>query len=162
MDARSLARPTSDYVLRPKRPADGVAGLRSARYLGKYGSENVSKAVSLSGVPPYLLKTPDNPEGVNKSVFTGIETAIKADRYAFFTESFKNFYNTDVLMGKRISEQSVQASWNVAVRSSATASFECVTIQEFQSGRNFLVSGRGPGHDPICLHENVAHLVGLQ
>jgi pimeloyl-ACP methyl ester carboxylesterase len=86
----------------------------------------VSKAVILSGVPPYLLKTADNPEGVDKNVFTGIETAIKADRYAFFTEFFKNFYNTDVLMGKGVSEQTVQASWNLAAGASATASLACV------------------------------------
>ena len=97
-----------------------------ARYLGKYGPERVSKAVILSGVPPYLLQAPDNPEGVDKSIFTGIEAAIRQDRYAFFTEFFKNFYNTDVLLGKRVSEQAVQASWNVAVASSATATFECV------------------------------------
>jgi non-heme chloroperoxidase len=97
-----------------------------ARYLGKHGSERIRKAVILSGVPPYLLKTADNPEGVPKDVFTGIETAILTDRYAFFSEFFKNFYNTDVLMGKRITEQAVQASWNVAVASSATATFECV------------------------------------
>jgi pimeloyl-ACP methyl ester carboxylesterase len=104
-----------------------MGGGEVARYLGKYGSEDVSKAVILSGVPPYLLKTPDNPEGVDKNVFTGIEAAIKGDRYAFFTEFFKNFYNTDVLMGKRVSEQTVQASWNVAAASSATATFECVS-----------------------------------
>ena len=104
-----------------------MGGGEVARYLGKYGSKDVSKAVILSGIPPYLLKTPDNPEGVDKNVFTGIETAIKADRYAFFTEFFKNFYNTDVLMGKRVSEQTVQASWNVAATSSATATLECVS-----------------------------------
>lgn len=104
-----------------------MGGGEVARYIGKYGSDNVSKAVILSGVPPYLLKTPDNPEGVDQNVFTGIETAVKADRYAFFTEFFKNFYNTDVLMGKLVSEQTVQASWNVAVGSSAIASFECVS-----------------------------------
>lgn len=104
-----------------------MGGGEVARYIGKYGSENVSKAVILSGVPPYLLKTPDNPEGVDKSVFDGIETAIKADRYVFFTEFFKNFYNTDVLLGKRVSEQAVQASWNVAVGSSATATLACVS-----------------------------------
>ena len=104
-----------------------MGGGEVARYLGKYGSKGVSKAVILSGIPPYLLKTPDNPEGVDKNIFTGIETAIKADRYAFFTEFFKNFYNTDVLMGKRVSEQTVQASWNVAATSSATATFECVS-----------------------------------
>jgi non-heme chloroperoxidase len=49
-----------------------------------------------------------------------------ADRYAFFTDFFKNFYNTDLLLGKRISEQAVQASWNVAADASATASLACV------------------------------------
>ena len=50
-----------------------------------------------------------------------------ADRYAFFTGFFQNFYNTDVLLGKRISEQAVQASWNIAASSSATASLACVS-----------------------------------
>ena len=54
----------------------------------------------ISGVPPYLLKTADNPEGVDASVFAGIEKAVAADRYAFFTEFFKNFYNTDLLPGE--------------------------------------------------------------
>jgi non-heme chloroperoxidase len=103
-----------------------MGGGEVARYFGKYGSKGVSKAVILSGVPPYLLKTPDNPEGVDGSVFEGIEKAITTDRYAFFTEFFKNFYNTDVLLNKRVSEQAVQASWNVAAFSSATASLACV------------------------------------
>ena len=103
-----------------------MGGGEVARYLGKYGSKDVSKAVILSGVPPYLLKAADNPEGVDGSVFTGIEKAVAADRYAFFTEFFKNFYNTDVLLGKRVSEQAVQASWNVAATASATASLACV------------------------------------
>jgi non-heme chloroperoxidase len=103
-----------------------MGGGEVVRYLGKYGSQGVAKAVILSGVPPYLLKGPDNAEGVDKTVFTGIETAIKADRYAFFSDFMKNFYNTDVLLGKRVSDQVVQASWNVAMGSSATATFECV------------------------------------
>src|SRR5260221_10727913 len=77
-------------------------------------------------VPPFLLKTPDNPEGVDGSVFEGIEKAVAADRYTFFTGFFKNFYNTDLLLGKRVSEQAVQSSWNVAAGSSATASLACV------------------------------------
>jgi len=103
-----------------------MGGGEVARYLGKYGSKGVSKAVIISGIPPYLLKTADNPEGVDASVFAGIEKAVGADRYAFFTEFFKNFYNTDLLLGKRISEQAVQASWNVAAGASATASLACV------------------------------------
>jgi non-heme chloroperoxidase len=103
-----------------------MGGGEVARYLGKYGSKGVSKAVIISGVPPFLLKTADNPEGVDGNVFEGIKKAVVADRYAFFTEFFKNFYNTDLLLGKRVSEQAVQASWNVASGASATASLACV------------------------------------
>jgi non-heme chloroperoxidase len=104
-----------------------MGGGEVARYLGNYGSKGVSKAVFISAVPPFLLKTPENPEGVDASVFEGIEQAVAADRYAFFTEFMKNFYNTDVLLGKRVSEQAVQASWNVAAGASATASLACVS-----------------------------------
>ena len=103
-----------------------MGGGEVARYIGKYGSKGVRKAVIISGVPPFLLKTSDNPEGVDRSVFQGIEKAVTADRYAFFTDFFKNFYNTDVLLNKRVSDQVVQASWNVAAGSSATASLACV------------------------------------
>ena len=73
-----------------------MGGGEVARYLGKYGSAAVSQAVIIGGIPPFLLKTADNPEGVDGTVFEGIQQAVAKDRYAFFTEFFKNFYNTDV------------------------------------------------------------------
>src|SRR6185312_11961790 len=103
-----------------------MGGGEVARYIGKYGSKGVTKAVFISAVPPFLLKTPDNPHGVDGSVFEGIQKAVAADRYAFFTDFFKNFYNTDVLLGKRVSEAAIQASWNLAANASATASYACV------------------------------------
>ncbi len=103
-----------------------MGGGEVARYIGKYGSKGVTKAVIIGGIPPFLLKTADNTDGVDGSVFEGIQKAVAADRYAFFTEFFKNFFNTDVFLGKRISEQAVQASWNVAAGASATASLACV------------------------------------
>jgi pimeloyl-ACP methyl ester carboxylesterase len=103
-----------------------MGGGEVARYIGKYGSKDVSKAVIIGGVPPFLLKTNDNPEGVDGAVFEGIQKAIAADRYAFFRQFYKDFYNTDVYLGKRVSEQVVQASWNVAAGASATASLACV------------------------------------
>jgi non-heme chloroperoxidase len=103
-----------------------MGGGEVARYIGRFGSKDVSKAVIIGGVPPYLLKTGDNPEGVDAAVFEGIKKAVAADRYAFFTEFFKNFYNTDVNLGKRVSEQAVQASWNTAAIASAHASLACV------------------------------------
>jgi non-heme chloroperoxidase len=59
-------------------------------------------------------------------VFEGIQKAVAADRYAFFTNFFKNFYNTDLLLGKRISQEVLQSSWNVAAGASAAASLACV------------------------------------
>jgi non-heme chloroperoxidase len=103
-----------------------MGGGEVARYIGKYGSKGVSHAVFVSSVPPFLLKTADNPEGVDASVFEGIKKAVASDRYAFFTEFFKNFFNTDVFLGKRISQEAVQASWNIAAGASATASLACV------------------------------------
>ena len=103
-----------------------MGGGEIARYFGKYGPNGASKAVIIGGIPPFLLKTDDNPEGVDASVFEGIQQAVASDRYAFFTGFFKNFYNTDQFLGKRVSEEAVRASWNVAAGASATASLACV------------------------------------
>jgi non-heme chloroperoxidase len=96
------------------------------RYLGTYGSDRVRKAALLGTVPPFLLKTDDNPEGVDKQVFEDIKTAIVKDRYAYFKDFFDNFYNVDKLMPERITEQAWQASFSVAVGSSPYATFACV------------------------------------
>jgi len=96
------------------------------RYLGTYGSGRVRKAALFGAIPPFLLKTDDNPEGVDGSVFDGIKAAIVADRYAYFKDFFDNFYNTDTYAGTRISDQALQASFNVAAGSSATATLACV------------------------------------
>src|SRR3979411_238381 len=85
-----------------------MGGGEVARYFGKYGSKGVSRAVIISGVPPCLRKTRENPEGVDGSVFEGIQKAVSADRYAFFTEFFNNFYNSDLLLNKRVRQQAVQ------------------------------------------------------
>lgn len=111
-----------------------MGGGEIARYFGKYGPKGVSKAVIIGGVPPFLLKTDDNPEGVDASVFEEIKKAVTADRYAFFTEFFKNFYNSDPLLGNRVSKDVMHASWNLAVSASATASLACVStwIEDFR------------------------------
>jgi non-heme chloroperoxidase len=96
------------------------------RYLGTHGSDRVRKAALLGTVPPFLLKTDDNPEGVDKQVFEDIKAAIVSDRYAYFKDFFDNFYNVDKLMPERITEQAWQASFNVAAGSSPYATFACV------------------------------------
>ena len=93
------------------------------RYLGTYGSARVARAAFLGSLEPFLLKTDDNPDGVPQEVFDGLTEAVTADRYAFFTEFFKNFYNSDTFLGTpRLSQEAVNASWNLAAGAGATAS----------------------------------------
>ncbi|MEZ0075160.1 alpha/beta fold hydrolase [Planotetraspora sp. GP83] len=96
------------------------------RYLANHGSGRVSKAALLAPVPPYLLKTDDNPEGVDKGVFDGIQQAIVADRPAYLKSFLDDFYNVDKLLGSRISNEAWQLSWNVAVGASAKGTLDCV------------------------------------
>lgn len=96
------------------------------RYLAGYGSARVRQAVLLGAIPPFLLKTEDNPEGVEDKVFADIEAAIVTDRYAYFESFLNNFYNVDVLGGTRISDRAWQASFNVAAGSSPFATYACV------------------------------------
>jgi len=96
------------------------------RYLATHGSGRVRKAALLSGLPPFVLKTADNPEGVDGQVFEDIKKAIATDRYAFFTSFFHNLYNFDELGGTRISDQAVQANITVAVGASPYATYACV------------------------------------
>ncbi|WP_189817638.1 alpha/beta fold hydrolase [Streptomyces olivaceoviridis] len=96
------------------------------RYLGRYGSERVAKAALLGAIPPFLLKTDDNPEGVDGSVFEGIKEAVLKDRPAYFKDFLDNFYNVDMYAGTRISDQAWQNSFNVAVSASAWAAYACV------------------------------------
>ncbi|GGZ89731.1 MULTISPECIES: alpha/beta fold hydrolase [Streptomyces rochei group] len=96
------------------------------RYLGTYGSARIAKAAFLASLEPFLLKTDDNPEGVDGSVFAGIEQAVTADRYAYFTAFYQDFYNLDENLGTRISQEAVRNSWNVAAGASWYASRACV------------------------------------
>ena len=104
-----------------------MGGGEVARYIGTHGSSRIRKAAFLAAIPPFLLKTSDNPSGVDGSVFEGIKAGIVADRHAFLSGFFANFYNFDVLGGKRISEQVMQFSWNIAAGASPKGTLDCVS-----------------------------------
>ena len=104
-----------------------MGGGEVARYLGTYGSERVSKAVFMAAIPPFLLKTADNPTGVDGSVFDGIKQAIVADRPAFLSKFLADFYNVDVLRGTQISDEVVRLSWNIAAGASPKGTLDCVS-----------------------------------
>ena len=96
------------------------------RYLGRYGSARVAKGVLVAPIPPYLLQTGDNPEGVPLSLFDGFAAAARADTPAWMKGFLENFYNYDTLAGTLVSEQAFQASWNLAVTASAAAAVACI------------------------------------
>jgi non-heme chloroperoxidase len=104
------------------------------RYIGKYGVKRVRKAVLIGTLGPYLVKTADNPEGVDRSVFEGLKAAIKADRPATLMDFLRNFYNYDVTGGKLVSERVLEDNWNVATGASAIGTLACVDawIEDFR------------------------------
>jgi non-heme chloroperoxidase len=96
------------------------------RYLAAYGSRQVTAAALLAPVPPFLLRTEDNPEGLDSSVFDTLLAHIAADRPAAMKTFLDDVYNIDTLGGGRVSDQAWQASFYAAVAISAQAALGCV------------------------------------
>jgi pimeloyl-ACP methyl ester carboxylesterase len=97
-----------------------------ARYLGGYGSKLVRKVVFIGSVPPFLLKSAENPAGLEDSVRVEIECAVTKDRLSFLTSFFENFYNVDTLLDTRITEEDLRYSWNTASGASPLGTLKCV------------------------------------
>src|SRR5262249_48326939 len=102
-----------------------MGGGEVARYLGTRDNKRVRRVVFMSAIPPYLLKTADNPQGVDGALFEGIRKSIAADRPAFLSSFLQNFYNVDALRS-RISDDAVRLSWNIAAQASPKGTLDCV------------------------------------
>jgi non-heme chloroperoxidase len=104
------------------------------RYLAVHGSGRVRAAVLVAPLPPFLLKTNDNPEGIDRSVFDGIAARIASDRPAAMKDLMDHSYNVDLLGGSRVSDQAWQNSFYVAISASAHAALRCVTacLEDFR------------------------------
>jgi non-heme chloroperoxidase len=96
------------------------------RYLGRYGSDRIVRAALFAPIPPFLLQTDDNPEGVPGHLFEGFKQAIRADRPAYLKAFLDDFNNVDVFGGTRISDQAWQAQFIVAVGASPIGTLRCV------------------------------------
>ena len=99
-----------------------------ARYAKLFGTDRVAKFAFLASLQPGMLG-----QGVPQSLFDGIEATAKADRFAWFTQFYKDFYNLDDNLGSRISPEAVTASWNTATRSAPMAAHAVVStwIEDF-------------------------------
>jgi non-heme chloroperoxidase len=97
-----------------------------ARYISRYGSHNVDRAVFISGVPPYLAQSPENPAGLPDEVRKQIENTVRQDRLTFLTGFFETMYNADVLLGSRLTEEELRYSWNIGSMASPSGTLQCV------------------------------------
>jgi non-heme chloroperoxidase len=100
------------------------------RHLGTYGSARVARAVLISPIPPFLLETDDNPEGLPGELFDGFIQTAKADTPAWMKGFLDNFYNMDVYGGSLVSDPAFQASLDIANAASATAAVACIPTWE--------------------------------
>ncbi|MFE6968231.1 alpha/beta fold hydrolase [Isoptericola sp. NPDC057653] len=122
-----------------------------ARYVRNHGHERVAKLAFLASLEPFLVQRDDNPEGVPQAVFDGIVDAARSDRYAWFTQFYKDFYNLDENLGTRISEEVVRANWSTAVGSAPVAAYAVVPtwIEDF---RPDVEAVRAAGKPTLILH----------
>jgi non-heme chloroperoxidase len=105
------------------------------RYLAAHGSARVRAAVLVAPLLPYLVKTSDNPDGIDQSVFDSMTARITADRPAAMKTLLDDAYNVDLLGGSRVSDQAWQNSFYVAISASAQAALGCVTacLEDFRA-----------------------------
>jgi pimeloyl-ACP methyl ester carboxylesterase len=117
-----------------------------ARYAKLFGTDRIAKFAFLASLEPGMLG-----QGVPKSVFDDIAATAKADRFAWFTEFYKNFYNLDENLGSRISQEAVTASWNTATGSAPVAAYAVVPtwIEDFTAD---VAAVRASGKPTLIAH----------
>jgi non-heme chloroperoxidase len=101
-----------------------MGGVEVAKYLSVYGAARTQKAVFISSVTPFLVKSESNPEGVENSVFKNMKKKLMADRPQFLTQFFKDFFNVGYF--DKVSEEALHASWIHGIMASPIASLRSV------------------------------------
>lgn len=101
-----------------------MGGGEVARYMSRHGGKNVVQAALIASVVPYMLQTPDNPNGVPQTTFDQITAGLKADRAHFYTSFFKDFYGVG-LVSHPVSNEVIDWSRNVAMLASFKATLGC-------------------------------------
>jgi non-heme chloroperoxidase len=101
-----------------------MGGGEVARYLTRHGAANIRQAVLIASIVPYMLKTADNPNGTEQSVFDGMAKAIAADRAGFWPDFFKSFYGVS-LTSHPVSQAVIDWSCDVSMQASLPATLGC-------------------------------------
>ena len=102
-----------------------TGGGEVARYIGRYGTKRVSKAVLIGAIPPLMLKTAANPGGLPIEVFNGLRSNVLADRAAFFKDLSMPFYGYN-RPGAKISEGVRESFWLQGMMAGFPAAYFCI------------------------------------
>jgi non-heme chloroperoxidase len=102
-----------------------TGGGEVARYIGRHGSERVAKAVLVGAVPPLMLKTSNNPEGLPIEAFDQIRAGVKGDRSQFYKDLSAQFYGAN-RQGSKVSQGVRDAFWMMSMQAGFPAAYDCV------------------------------------
>jgi non-heme chloroperoxidase len=120
-----------------------MGGGEIARYMSRHAGKGVAKAVLVASVAGYLLKTTDNPEGVDKSVFDDMKAQIRKDRFAFLQDFAKMFYGVG-WVSSPVSQGVLDWSFVLAIMASPKATIDCVDAFGTTDFRNDFASFNVP------------------
>ncbi|MGP5211537.1 alpha/beta fold hydrolase [Psychrobacter alimentarius] len=136
-----------------------MGGGEVARYLGKYGSERISKAVLASAVPPYLYKANDNPDGgLEDADIQAFLDGVREDRIAFLNDFTKNFFTPKD--GKLLVSKPMRLyNRDIAAFASPKATYDCVKSFAYTDFREDLKAFDVP---TLVIHGNADQVVPLE
>ena len=102
-----------------------MGGGEVARYMSRHNGKNVRSAVLVSAVTPFMLKTDDNPDGVDGQIFEDMKDGLKADRPKFLNDFFQDFFGQGSKEGG-VSDALLHDAVRVAMQASPKATIDCV------------------------------------
>lgn len=103
-----------------------TGGGEVARYIGRHGTGRVAKAVLMGAVPPIMLKTADNPDGLPIEVFDGFRSAYLADRAQFFLDVATGPFFGFNRPGAKVSEGMIRSWWTQGMQSGHKNAYDCI------------------------------------
>jgi non-heme chloroperoxidase len=120
-----------------------MGGGEVARYMSRHAGRNVKQAVLIASVVPYMLKTADNPDGVDSDAFAKMAQGMKDDRAAFWTGFFKDFYGVGIA-SHPVSDEVLEWSRDVSMQASLKATLACASAFATTDFRPDLASFKVP------------------
>jgi non-heme chloroperoxidase len=102
-----------------------TGGGEVARYIGRHGTKRVAKAVLIAAVPPIMLKTPTNPEGLPMDIFDGIRVGVAGDRSQYYRDLAIAFYGAN-RPGAKVSQGTLDQFWLWSMQAGTKNAYECI------------------------------------